>query len=221
MFHLYDFMIAPTGPGEFSKDPALLDQVGGVLRVLRDGSRASFAARRRPRRAPLSIPWPLAGSAVNPAETPWAGNPPEPIRLALAGFLNGDLARVRAMLSEQGLPGEAAVHGDGPALLEGLTRDTVDLLLVDDGPGRFTPEAALRLIRETGQTLPVLVWAENLSEVRAVSLLRGGAGDELFPGPKRAGWAPASKRWFGTRGITDGGPGPKPSSNRPFNGRTS
>ncbi|MBL0350081.1 MAG: response regulator [Elusimicrobia bacterium] len=105
------------------------------------------------------------------------GNPPEPIRLALAGFLNGDLARVRAMLSEQGLPGEAAVPVDGPALLEGLTRDTVDLLLVDDGPGRFTPEAALRLIRETGQTLPVLVWAENLSEVRAVSLLRGGAGD--------------------------------------------
>ncbi|MBL0350082.1 MAG: flagellar export chaperone FliS [Elusimicrobia bacterium] len=37
LFHLYDFMITQLVRANLAKDPALLDQVGGVLRVLRDG----------------------------------------------------------------------------------------------------------------------------------------------------------------------------------------
>ena len=108
-----------------------------------------------------------------------AGTPDAPFRIGLAGYLTGEVSRVRATLVEQGLPGETAAVTEGPGLLEALTRDTLDLLLVDDGPGRATPESVLRQLRETGRNVPVLVWAENVSEVRAVSLLRAGAGDVL------------------------------------------
>lgn len=104
--------------------------------------------------------------------------PVVPPRLALLGYSPEDAARVKATVIERSLA-EDPFEVDGPALLERLHRHGLDVLLVDDKTGGYSAELALKLLTDLGSEVPVVVWAENLSETRAGALLRAGASEAL------------------------------------------
>jgi two-component system cell cycle sensor histidine kinase/response regulator CckA len=136
---------------------------------------------------------PLPGPALQEPRVPIAGSQGRPLRLLLVEDTEDDAFLVLREVRRSGYAPDWKRVEDAATLRETLGRGTWDLILSDWAMPQFTALDALRVLKETGLDIPLIIVSGTIGEEAAVMALRGGALD-FVPKDKLSRLGPAIDR---------------------------